>query len=165
MLNPPISMEPTRTDQTRVTLDAGLAAARILNRPSAVRVDVRPVKMDFSTNHECGLLSAGHELMAQILENWHHPYYRELLEQQGFSKAMDLYKWEIMSADRGLLLPAIEELADRLQPEHGIRLHRMRKRDFAREVKAFMEVYNLAWSHNWGFVPLTDAELEHMAKE
>ena len=78
---------------------------------------------------------------------------------------MDLYKWEIMSADRGLLLPAIEELADRLQPEHGIRLHRMRKRDFAREVKAFMEVYNLAWSHNWGFVPLTDAELEHMAKE
>jgi GNAT superfamily N-acetyltransferase len=28
-----------------------------------------------------------------------------------------------------------------------------------------MEVYNQAWSHNWGFVPLTDAELSHMAKE
>src|ERR1700754_3203655 len=43
MLKPPISMEPTRTDQTRVTLDAGRAAARILNPPSAVPVDVRPV--------------------------------------------------------------------------------------------------------------------------
>ena len=33
--------------------------------------------------------------MPQILENWHHPYYRELLEGQGLIKAMDLYKWEI----------------------------------------------------------------------
>ena len=41
----------------------------------------------------------------------------------------------------------------------------MRRRDFAQEVRAFMEVYNLAWSHNWGFVPLTDAELDSMAKE
>src|SRR5213079_2077006 len=47
----------------------------------------------------------------------------------------------------------------------GITLHRMRKRDFAKEVRHFMEVYNEAWSHNWGFVPLTDAELKHMAKE
>jgi GNAT superfamily N-acetyltransferase len=121
--------------------------------------------MDFSTNHECGLLVEGHELMPQILENWHHPYYREQLEGQGFAKAMDLYKWEIMPSDRGQMLPIIDELADRLGPEHGISLHRMRKRDFAQEVRAFMEVYNLSWSRNWGFVPLTDHELDHMAKE
>jgi GNAT superfamily N-acetyltransferase len=41
----------------------------------------------------------------------------------------------------------------------------MRKRDLKREVRAFMDVYNQAWSHNWGFVPLTDHELDHMAKE
>jgi GNAT superfamily N-acetyltransferase len=121
--------------------------------------------MDFTTNHECGVLVEGHELMPQILENWHHPYYREQFEGQGFTKAMDLYKWEIMPSDRGQMLPIIDELADRLEPEHGIRLHRMRKRDFAQEVRAFMEVYNLAWSRNWGFVPLTDPELDHMAKE
>jgi GNAT superfamily N-acetyltransferase len=120
---------------------------------------------DFSTNHECGLLVEGHELLPQILENWHHPYYRGLFEHEGLVKAMDLYKWEIMANDRGQMLPIIDELADRLEPEHGIRLRRMRKRDFAREVRAFMEVYNLAWSHNWGFVPLTDAELDHLAKE
>lgn len=121
--------------------------------------------MDFSTNHECGLLVEGHELMPQILENWHHPYYRELLEDQRMTKAMDLYKWEIMAADRGQMLPMIDELADRLEPEHGIRLHRMRKRDLALEVRAFMEVYNQAWARNWGFVPLSDAELAHMAHE
>ena len=121
--------------------------------------------LDFSTNHECGVLIEGHELMPQILENWHHPYYRQLLEEHGLAKAMDLYKWEIRTSDRDQMLPIIDDLADRLEPEHGIRLRRMRKRDLAREVRAFMDVYNQAWSGNWGFVPLTDHELEHMAEE
>jgi GNAT superfamily N-acetyltransferase len=121
--------------------------------------------LDFSTNHECGLLIEGHEFAPQILENWHQPYYRELLEQRGMVKAMDLLKWEIMEADRDKMLPIIDELADRLEPDHGIRLRRMRKRHLAAEVRAFMDVYNQAWSSNWGFVPLTDHELEHMAKE
>ena len=121
--------------------------------------------LDFSTNHECGLLIEGHDLPPQILENWHQPYYRELLERQEMAKAMDLYKWEIMTADRDKMLPVIDELADRVEPEHGIRLRRMRKRELGSEVRAFMEVYNQAWSSNWGFVPLTDHELDHMAKE
>jgi GNAT superfamily N-acetyltransferase len=120
---------------------------------------------DFSTNHECGVLVEGHEFPPQILENWHHPYYRSLLEGAGLTKAMDLYKWEIIVADRPKMFPIINELADRLEPEHGIRLRRMRKRNLRGEVQAFMEVYNEAWSSNWGFVPLTDAELDHMAKE
>ncbi|HEX4107752.1 MAG TPA: GNAT family N-acetyltransferase [Solirubrobacteraceae bacterium] len=121
--------------------------------------------LDFSTNHECGLLVEGHELAPQILENWHHPYYRPLLEGQGLTKAMDLYKWEIQTADRGSMLPVIEELADRLEPEHGITLRRMRKRQLSVDVKAFMDIYNAAWERNWGFVPLTDHELEHYASE
>jgi GNAT superfamily N-acetyltransferase len=78
---------------------------------------------------------------------------------------MDLYKWEIQPNDRDKMLPIIDELADRLEPEHGIRLRRMQRRNFEAEIRRFMEVYNEAWSHNWGFVPLTDAELKHMAKE
>jgi GNAT superfamily N-acetyltransferase len=121
--------------------------------------------LDFSTNHECGVLVEGHEFRPQILENWHHPYYRELLEGKRMSKAMDLYKWEIIYANRPEMYPVINELAERLEPEHGIRLRRMRKRNLRNEVRAFMEVYNEAWSNNWGFVPLTDAELDHLAKE
>jgi GNAT superfamily N-acetyltransferase len=121
--------------------------------------------LDFSTNHECGVLVEGHEFKPQILENWHHPYYRELLEGQGMTKAMDLYKWEIIYSNRSEMYPVINELADRLEPEHGIRLRRMRKRNLRNEVRAFMEIYNEAWSSNWGFVPLTDPELDHLAKE
>jgi GNAT superfamily N-acetyltransferase len=121
--------------------------------------------LDFSTNHECGLLVEGFELMPQVLENWHHPYYRQLFEQAGMRKAMDLYKWQILTAEHDRVLPIIYELADSLESTHGIRVRNMRRRDFAAEVRRFMEVYNAAWQRNWGFVPLTDAELTAYAKE
>ena len=40
----------------------------------------------------------------------------------------------------------------------------MRKRDMAAEMRRFTEVYNEAWGDNWGFVPITDAEVEFHAK-
>jgi GNAT superfamily N-acetyltransferase len=80
-------------------------------------------------------------------------------------KAMDLYKWQILSAEHDRLLPVIYDLADRLEPEHGIRVRNMRRRDFEQEVRRFMEVYNAAWERNWAFVPLTDSELRAYAKE
>lgn len=121
--------------------------------------------LDFSTNHESGLLIEGHQYRPQILENWHHPYYQGLIEGQGLIKAMDLYKWEIDYSNRDQLLPIIVELADRLEPEHGIRLRRMHKRDLEAEVRSFVEVYVSAWSGNWGFVPPSDGEIASMAKE
>jgi GNAT superfamily N-acetyltransferase len=121
--------------------------------------------MDFTTNHECGLLVEGHDRSPQILELWHHPYYAELLEREGLTKVMDLYKWELHISGRENVLPVIWELAEKLEPEHGIRVRHMRKRDFGEEVRRFVEIYNSAWERNWGFVPLTDAELDHYAKE
>jgi GNAT superfamily N-acetyltransferase len=121
--------------------------------------------LDFSTNHECGLLVGGHELRPQILENWHHPYYAGLLESYGLAKAMDLYKWSLHVSGRSEVLPVIFDLAERLEPEHGITIRGMRRRNMTREISAFMEIYNAAWEKNWGFVPLTEAEIEHYAAE
>ena len=121
--------------------------------------------LDFSTNHECGLLVEGHEWAPQILENWHHPYYAPLLEGCGLTKAMDLYKWQLHVSRRSDVLPIVFELADKLEPEHGITIRGMRKRDLTGEVERFMEIYNAAWERNWGFVPLTDEEIVGYAKE
>jgi len=121
--------------------------------------------MDFSTNHECGLLIEGHDRPPQILELWHHPYLAGLVEGQGYAKAEDLFKWELHIADREKVLPVMWDLNDKLEPEHGIKVRHMRKRDFENEVRRFMEVYNSAWEKNWGFVPLTDAELVAYAKD
>jgi GNAT superfamily N-acetyltransferase len=123
--------------------------------------------MDFTTNDELGLLVEGYERRPMILQPWHPPYYRELIEGHGYSKAMDLLMWwlELGELKEGMKFhPAIHEAADRLEAEHGITIRNMDRGDLANEVRRFMEVYNEAWGHNWGFIPVTEAEVEFQAK-
>jgi hypothetical protein len=123
--------------------------------------------MDFTTNDEVGILIEGHQLRPMILEPWHPPYYASLLEGQGLEKTMDLFMWwlELGELARGDQFdPKIHAAATRALEEEGITIRSMRKREMAAEVKAFMEVYNEAWGDNWGFVPITDAEVEFQAK-
>ena len=120
---------------------------------------------DFTLNDECGILVEGHERPPQIFEQWQHPYYAALLEGYGLAKAMDLLKWELYISDRDKVLPILDELAEKLEPEHGIRIRHLNKRDLKNEVERFAEVYNAAWELNWGFVPLTENQIRHYAKE
>jgi hypothetical protein len=122
--------------------------------------------MDFTTNDECGLLVEGHEHPPIILCPWHHPYYQRLFEAElGMSKAMDLYMWKLYVQDREKVHPAIWEMADGLESEHGIVCRNFRKKDLYAEVGRFVELYNTAWERNWGFVPLTEEEVRHYAKD
>jgi GNAT superfamily N-acetyltransferase len=122
--------------------------------------------MDFTTNDECGLLIEGHERPPIILCPWHHPYYQRLLEQEaGLDKAMDLYMWSLHVTGRERVHQAIWDVAARVETEHGIVCRNFRKRDLEGEVGRFLEVYNSAWERNWGFVPLTEAEVRHYAKD
>lgn len=124
--------------------------------------------MDFTTNDECGLLVEGHERKPMILQNWHHPYYLQLLEGYGLQKAMDLYMWELRLdkvEDQGGFHPMIQAAAKKVTDEHGVTIRHMRKRDFEAELGRFLEVYNAAWERNWGFVPLSDEEVRHYAKD
>jgi GNAT superfamily N-acetyltransferase len=122
--------------------------------------------MDFTTNDECGLLIEGHEHPPIILCPWHHPYYQRMFEQDiGIEKAMDLYMWSLWVTERDKVHPAIWEMAGKLESEHGIVCRNFRKRDLQAECERFLEVYNSAWERNWGFVPLTEEEVRHLAKD
>ncbi len=122
--------------------------------------------MDFTTNDECGLLIEGHEKPPIILCPWQYPYYQRLLEQDiGLQKAMDLYMWSVWVTGRDKVHPAIWEMADKVESEHGIVCRGFRKNDLEAEVGRFLEVYNAAWERNWGFVPLTEEEVHHYAKD
>jgi GNAT superfamily N-acetyltransferase len=122
--------------------------------------------MDFTTNDECGLLIEGHERPPIILCPWQHPYYQRLLEEDcGLAKAMDLLMWELRISDKRRVHQAIWDMADAVEPKHGIVVRSFRKRDLQEEVTKFLEVYNAAWERNWGFVPLTEKEVRHYAKQ
>jgi GNAT superfamily N-acetyltransferase len=123
--------------------------------------------MDFTTNDECGLLIEGYDLDPLILQPWHPPYYRELVEGLGMSKAMDLLMWrialgELRQGDR--FHDLIHQAAEKARTEHGVTIRSMRKSDLKAEVARFMEVYNEAWGSNWGFVPITAGEVRFQAK-
>jgi hypothetical protein len=123
--------------------------------------------MDFTTNDEIGILIEGFERRPMILEPWHPPYYQRLIEAEGFGKAMDVLMWQLRMGElkEGERVdPAIHEAAEKALRDEGITIRNMRKRDMAAEVRRFMDVYNEAWGDNWGFVPITDAEVEFQAK-
>ena len=123
--------------------------------------------MDFTTNDEVGILIEGHELHPYILENWHPPYYRSLLEGHGFGKTMDLLMWELElgSLKEGEKFdPAIHAAAQKALRDEGVTIRNIDKGNLEREMRLFTPVYNDAWADNWGFVPPTDAEIAFHAK-
>ena len=80
---------------------------------------------------------------------------------------MDLYMWELRLdkvEEKGGFHPMIQEVAEKVERARRD-VRNMRKRDFEAEVGRFLEVYNAAWESNWGFVPLTEKEVRHYAKE
>jgi GNAT superfamily N-acetyltransferase len=121
--------------------------------------------MDFTTNDECGVLVDGYDRLPTILTNWHHPYYPGLIEGAGLTKAMDLYMWSLDVTQREHVHPAIWRVAAEVESKYGITVRNMRKKDMEAEIGRFLEVYNSAWERNWGFVPLTEEEVRHYAKD
>jgi GNAT superfamily N-acetyltransferase len=123
--------------------------------------------MDFTTNDEVGLLVEGHELRPMILQNWHPPFYRDLFEGLGYTKAIDLLMWylELGKLKEGdQFAPEIHAAAAKALREEGISIRNIDKRNLGEEMRRFTEVYNEAWADNWGFVPATASEVEFHAK-
>jgi hypothetical protein len=121
--------------------------------------------MDFSINEEAGIQIEGFEREPMVRQPWHPPYYAARAEEAGLGKAMDLLFWELMISDRSKIVPIIFQLAEDLEPRHGIRLRKMSRRTLRRDMDRFAEVYNEAWSENWGFVPYSKADLDAYTQE
>lgn len=119
----------------------------------------------FAMNDESGVLIEGFDLRPMVLQPWNPPYYQQLIEQSGMTKAMDLLMWNLEVSDRDKVLPVIFELAEKVQSEHGIRVRPMRRRQLRKDMDAFAEVYNAAWSKNWDFVPYSKKDLDSYAQE
>ncbi|OGF05465.1 MAG: hypothetical protein A2509_01340 [Candidatus Edwardsbacteria bacterium RIFOXYD12_FULL_50_11] len=116
---------------------------------------------NFTTNDTAGLLIDAFDSPPVIEMTYNPSYYPKLIEGCGLEKAMDMYAYffdvEKMDGRR------VRMLAQRVE-RHGITFRSIDKKKFVQEVKIFKEVYNQAWSHNWGFVPLTEHEIDHYAE-
>ena len=147
-----------------------IAIAHALVDAAAVWLRKRDIEimrgpMNLSTNDECGFLLEGFDSPPMIMMAYTPPYYLDYMEKCGLVKAKDLYAYiavikDVQSGER------LEKLASAVRARiPGLVVRPADMKNFARELESVKDIYNSAWSHNWGFVPMTDEEIESMAKE
>lgn len=121
--------------------------------------------MNFSTNEECGLLVDGWNGPPVVMMTYNPRYYVDYVESAGYTNAQNLYAYlsdvRHVQPDGTGLDPKLLRVAERVRQREDLTLRKIDMRHFRRDAAYFKEVYNQAWSKNWGFVPLTDTELEH----
>ncbi len=119
--------------------------------------------MNYSTNETAGILIEGFDSCPCIMMPHNPGYYGRLIENAGFDKAMDLYAWWLLT-EKGLS-PKIIRVGEKVLKDENIRIRSINMKKFGEEVEIIKAIYNDAWSANWGFVPMTDEEFEHLAKD
>ena len=118
--------------------------------------------MNFSTNDDCGSLIDGFATPPAIMTPHNPPYHARLYAAAGFAKAKDLLAYWIPHDNPPERLVKGVEL---IKKRKGIVTRSMDMKRFSAEVDLIRLIYNDAWDKNWGFVPMTQPEIEHMAKQ
>ena len=138
-------------------------AANWLKEKGVGQMLIGPV--NFSTNEACGLLIRGFDSPPMLMMTYNYPYYADLIEKAGFDKQIDLIAWHWDGDgydDKSVrLLNALQERLKR----NNIVIRNVNLKNFKEETAKLREVYNSAWDQNSGFVPLTDDEFDHLAKD
>jgi GNAT superfamily N-acetyltransferase len=122
--------------------------------------------VNFSTNEEVsspGILVDGFDTPPAAMMSHNPPYYEGLLVGAGLEKSKDLTAYWLENRDGPP--PRLVRGFERALQREGATIRPLDLKHFRRDVDIIKAIYNSAWSRNWGFVPMTDAEFEHMAKD
>lgn len=138
-----------------------LGAARIWLLERGAQVIRGPVNP--STNYECGVLVEGFDSSPMVMMPYNRPCYDALIQGAGLRKAKDLYAYWALTDGAGM--DRIQRIAARAVEANGIRIRPIRMKEFAEDVELVWNVYNSAWSRNWGFVPVSRDEFMFMAHD
>lgn len=120
---------------------------------------------NFSTNDTAGLLVDGFDRPPTVMMTYNKPYYLDFLNKYGFEKVMDLFAYEVNDQEVNMKSVKIAGMLEQRLKKKGITVREVNMKNFKTEVRNVREVYKQAWDKNWGFVPVTDDEFDHIASE
>lgn len=117
-----------------------------------------------SSNDEYGMLLEGFNDPPRILMTYNPEYYLKLCENYGMTKAKDLYAYKlenhkVIASEK---LKRVQQLA---RDRYKLKITQLDMKNFAKELDKVKYVYNKAWEDNWGFIPMSDAQIDAMAKD
>ncbi|MCK6590320.1 MAG: hypothetical protein HUU21_38110 [Polyangiaceae bacterium] len=118
--------------------------------------------MSLSINEEIGCLVEGFDTPPMILMPHHLPYQGGLIERAGYHKLKDVYAW---TYDIGAVPARAQRAHDEIAAMPEVTTRPVDPKHFLRDVRLIMEIFNDAWSDNWGFVPMTEKEMIKLAKD
>lgn len=145
----------------------GEAAARLIDtaedwlRAQGMTTAMGPISL--SIWDEPGLEIEGHCEPPTVMMGHHRPEYGQWITAANYRKAKDLVTYELnISHWEDPLLDRLIAMGER-NPK--IRIRKIDKRRFTAEAEIVLNLLNDAWSDNWGFVPLTPAEIAYAGKK
>lgn len=118
---------------------------------------------NLSINEEAGVLVAGFDHSPYPFMPYNYPYYADLITAQGFEKIKELIAWHYDS--RRPVPEAAQQIVDVVKGYPGLVVREVDRKNLERDVGIIADVFNSAWSQNWGFIPWTEAETKKMAKD
>ena len=117
---------------------------------------------NFSSNDDWGLLIHGFEKPPLVMMPYNPPYYIDLLHRFGFNKAMDLFAFWLHKEQ---MTERIIRTAELIKKRTQVTFRHIDIKNFSEEIERIRIVYNFAWSRNWGFVPMTKQEFDHISQD
>lgn len=115
---------------------------------------------NLSINEECGLLVEGLDSPPSIMMGHARPYYPTHLEAQGYTKVQDLLAYHVRPDFDAP--PVMTNLLRKAGGDVGVRP--LRRSKLRQELEILRDIFNDAWSANWGFVPFTAAEFREIGR-
>ncbi len=116
-----------------------------------------------SLNYECGLLVEGFDTPATFLIPYNRDYYGALIEACGFEKCQDLYSYDAPFSKLRDLDPKLMFVVEEATKRFKVKCRPIDRSRFHQDVRSFLEIYNLSLQQTWGYVPMSESEIDHQS--
>ena len=120
--------------------------------------------MNPSINYECGLQISAFDTKPFFMMTQNPEYYPTLVENQQYKKIKDLQAW-IFERKNSNIEPRKMEIIKEIQTEYNISIRPLNIKNLTEELKLIVNIYNDAWSNNWGYLPLDLNELNYLISD
>src|SRR3546814_2946422 len=91
------------------------------------------------------------------------PAYQSWIEALGYNPVKQLKTYELDITND--FPPLLQRIIQSGEKNPRIRIRKVDKSRFDEEAAIILSILNDAWGNNWGFVPITDAEVAHTGKK
>ncbi|MCA9105727.1 MAG: GNAT family N-acetyltransferase [Pirellulaceae bacterium] len=150
--------ESTNSDEVAGALFDAAKAWLVERGMTVLRGPVNP-----SMNYECGLLIDGFDSPPTFMMTYNPPYYADLIERQGLVKSQDLLAFWGHVEMLKELDAKLKFVSGEATRRFGVTVRRANTKNLKQEVRNFLDIYNKSLPGQWGFVPMSPAEVDQAA--